>query len=61
MKKYIIPSINVVALSSEKAMMAASSMKVSGNPADPNLDAMAPGGGWVMDKEDETKCSSVWE
>lgn len=61
MKKYIVPSINVVALSSEKAMMAASSVKVSDKSANPNLDAMAPGGGWVMDKEDETKCSSVWE
>lgn len=60
MKKYIIPSINVVALSSEKAMMAAS-VNVSDKPANPNMDAMAPGGGWVMDKEDETKCSSVWE
>lgn len=61
MKKYIIPSINVVAVSSEKAMMAASSVKVSGKPANPNMDAMAPRGGWVMDKEDETKCRSVWE
>ena len=51
MKKYIVPSIKVVALSSEKAMMAAS-VNVSDKPANPNMDAMAPVGGWVMDKED---------
>lgn len=60
MKKYIVPSINVVALSSEKAMMAAS-VKVSGKSANSKMDAMAPEGSWVMDNEDETKCSSVWE
>lgn len=60
MKKYIVLSINIVDVSYEKAMMAAS-VPISNKPANPNMDAMAPGGGWIMDNEDETKCSSVWK
>lgn len=59
MKKYIVPSINIVDVSCEKVMMAVS-VQVSKKPADPNMEAMAPGGGWIMDNEDETKCYSVW-